>query len=514
MLEELRMNFLLGAGARAVWMLFLAALLTLTGCSSIPIEKREGMRQEMIARANSTLEEFIEQNPEVADEMKSAEGYGIGWMESGMAGVARGLGGRGVLFDSKTGSVTFLDVGKAGLGVGAGVTEFDQLIIFHDREALEKFQRGHWRLETVGWKASGEEYGLKTQESDAFTRYIIHRKGAAMTASAGIARIKVNRDLTDDAVSDISIPNIGFDRPGEQQEDPPRVWPYRLPFLGQKVVDQGYDLPIPYGFAVSGVNVQQDVVIKNLSVSFDDPNELTKYDFVSFDNTFTDLNSVQLKADAWLFPFLNVFGLYGKVGGDVTSDITLDGNTLLAQLGSDCNRLIPPLECLLLRDKNIVLPIRVDVDTTTYGFGAVLAGGWKGFFAVIPVTATYTKAKKSVTDGNTLTITPRIGRNFNLGNKGNLAFYVGGNRMDSDLDVTGNFDLADLVDLTGEELASVEEEPQLPLYYGIQQNNKDKWNAVVGFNWEFSRHISWSVEYNGFIGSREAWISSLSFRLF
>ena len=499
-----------GTAIRAGLALAMATLFLLTGCKGIPVEKREGMRQELVARADSTLAEFVERYPEAAAELQDAEGYAVGWMESGMAAVARGLGGRGVLIDNLTGSVTFLDVGKAGLGVGAGVTEFDQLIIFHDRETLVKFQKGHWRLETAGWKASGEEYTLKTTEDETLTRYIIHRKGAAMTASAGIARVKVNKDLTDEGVSDFSLPNKGFKRPGEQQENPPRVWPYRLPFLAQKVVDQGYDLPIPYGFGISAVGVEQDILIEDLSVSFDDPKDLTTYDFVSFENTFTDLNSVQLKADAWLFPFLNVFGLLGKVKGDVTSDITLDGNTLLDQLGSDCNRLIPPLECLLLRDRNIVLPIRVDVDTTTYGFGAVLAGGWKGFFAVIPITSTYTKAKQSVADGNTLTITPRVGRNFNMGNKGNLSVYVGGNRMDSDMDVTGNFDLAELLNLVGSE----QEDATLPLYYGIKQNNKDPWNLVAGFNWEFSRHVSWSLEYNGFIGSREAWITSLSFRLF
>lgn len=495
---------------RACLALSMTAMLLLTGCNSIPVEKREGMRQEFVARADRTLAEFIERYPEAADEVEQAEGYIVGWMESGMAGVVRGLGGRGVLFDNRTGSVTFLDVGKAGVGVGAGVTEFDQLIIIKDRETLEKFQRGHWRFESASWTASGEDSTLRTPEDESLTRYIIQRQGAAVTASAGVARVSVNRDLTNDGVSDLSLPNKNFVRPGEQQENPPRVWPYRLPFLAQKVVDQGYDLPIPYGFGVSGVTVEQDILIEDLSVSFDDPSDLTTYEFVSFDNTFTDLTSMQLKADAWLFPFLNVFALLGKVNGDVTSDIALDGNSLLDQLGSDCGRLIPPLECILLRDKNLVLPIRVDVDTTTYGVGAVLAGGWKGFFAVIPITSTYTTAKQSVTDGNTLTITPRVGRNFNLGNKGNLSLYVGGNHMDSDLEVTGNFDLAELLDLVGSE----QEDATLPLYYGIKQNNKDKWNLVTGFNWEFSRHVSWSLEYNGYIGSREAWITSLSFRLF
>lgn len=499
MLERDRTMIELGRAFRFGLALGIALLPLMTGCTSIPLEKRDGIRQEMIARADRTLDEFIERYPEVAAELEQSEGYAIGWLESGMAAVARGLGGRALLVDRKTGSRTFLDIGKAGVGVGAGVTEFDQLIIINDRETLKEFQRGHWRFESGSWMASGEDYTLKTKVEESFSRYVIHRKGAAMTATAGVARISVNRDLTDDGVSDVSIPNIGFDRPGEQQEAPPRVWPYRLPFLAQKVVDQGYDLPIPYGVSLTAVDIEQDIVVEDLAVSFDG-GERSPYDFVSFENTYVQNQSFQLKADAWLFPFLNVFGLLGNVSGDVSSDVNLDGNTLLDQIGADCDRIIPPLECLLLRDKNLVLPIRVDVNNvTSYGFGAVLAGGWKGWFAALPISVSYTKGKQSITHGRNLTITPRIGRMFNLGNKGNLSLFVGGNHLESDLEIEGVFDVPDT---------------EIQIDYRIKQQNLDPWNVVVGLNWEFSRHIAWSLEYNGFTGSREAWISALSFRLF
>ena len=48
--------------------------------------------------------------------------------------------------------------------------------------------------------------------------------------------------------------------------------------------------------------------------------------------------------------------------------------------------------------------------------------------------------------------------------------------------------------------------------YLIDQQNKDSWNAVLGFNWDINRNLSWSLEYNGFVGSRTAWISSLVWR--
>ena len=45
--------------------------------------------------------------------------------------------------------------------------------------------------------------------------------------------------------------------------------------------------------------------------------------------------------------------------------------------------------------------------------------------------------------------------------------------------------------------------------YIIDQENKDKWNALIGFNWDINKRFSWSAEYNGFVGSRDAFISSL-----
>lgn len=470
--------------------------LFLTACGSIPVEKREGIRQDLIARGDTSLADFKEKYPEIEGELASSEGYLIAWLDSGMAVFVKGLGGKAILYDKRDGSQTFLNVGKAALGVGVGGQHFEQLFIFQDREPLEKFKRGRYFVDPAAFSAAGEAQRAALPSGEG-SRYVLNRSGAMLTADVGVVRVAVNQDLTDTGVSDWSLPNMGYSKPMEQTEGAPRTWQYRLPFLAQAVVDKGYDLPIPYGIGLSFVDVQQDVLIEELQVGFNgDP--IVPYEFVSFENTKVDMQSTQLKLDAWLFPFMNVYALLGKVKGDVQSDVNLDGNTLLDQLGTDCNRLIPPLECLILRDKNFVLPIRVPVDTTTYGFGTVLAGGWKGWFVVLPLAVTYTKGRESVTDGNSFTITPRVGRAFNIRNLGNMAVYVGGNRLDSDLSVTGTFAPDDLPFSIG---------------YGIKQKNVDKWNGVVGFNWDFAKHINWSVEYNGFTGSRETWMTSINIRL-
>lgn len=84
---------------------------------------------------------------------------------------------------------------------------------------------------------------------------------------------------------------------------------------------------------------------------------------------------------------------------------------------------------------------------------------------------------------------------FNLGRYGNLALFAGGNYLLTELTVSGNVAL-------DPDLLSVD--------YRIEQENKDNRNIVIGGNWSINRSWSWSLEYNGFTGTRDAWISSLT----
>jgi hypothetical protein len=201
--------------------------------------------------------------------------------------------------------------------------------------------------------------------------------------------------------------------------------------------------------------------------------------------------------DAWILPFVNVFGLLGKAKGDVAVDVLIDGNLMLDRIGSNCDRLIPPLECFILRDKNFTLPIRTDVNVTTYGVGTILAGGLGNWFGTVPMTVTWSSGNAEY-DGRTINITPRFGRLFNIGKLGSMAAFVGATYMDSDVTVTGTYPVPGV---------------DLGIDYTVSQTNADRWNYLVGFNWTLSNRVSWNLEYNGFAGSRKAVITGLTFRL-
>ena len=205
-----------------------------------------------------------------------------------------------------------------------------------------------------------------------------------------------------------------------------------------------------------------------------------------------------------MFPFLNVFGLIGTVRGDAQVDVVLDGNDMLDNLGVDCSRPRPNPRCRLLEDRLIELPtIDAEIRGMTYGVGGTLAGGWRNWFVAIPISFSWldidaiNPGADKDTDGFAFTITPRGGRVFNLGNAGNLGVFTGANYLNSQFKITGR---------------EVAPELDLVIDYTLDQENVDKWNIVLGANWDITKHWALSVEYNGFIGSREAFISSLSYR--
>ena len=50
------------------------------------------------------------------------------------------------------------------------------------------------------------------------------------------------------------------------------------------------------------------------------------------------------------------------------------------------------------------------------------------------------------------------------------------------------------------------------LDYKVDQSNSDRWNLVAGANWDVTPRLSVMLEYDGFIGTRDAFISAVTVR--
>lgn len=139
-----------------------------------------------------------------------------------------------------------------------------------------------------------------------------------------------------------------------------------LPFLRELAGD--HELPRPYGIGADVFTMHQDYAIDSLTFSL--PGfSLPDPSIIKVKNKLVEED---LKLDAWVFPFLNVFGVYGHLNAQ--TDVNLSAVS------------IPFLPVSLG-----TLPIRYN--GTVYGGGVTLAAGGDHWFASL--TGTWTRSSLS-----------------------------------------------------------------------------------------------------------------------
>lgn len=477
-------------------LMVLPLIMLLGACTSIPVDERAEMRDSIDADAAQTLTRMIESDPGFKQALRESKGCFVTKISSTKFPVIGGGYGIGVLYERETGHRTYLNITRADLGVGLGAGKLRAVILLEDEETLEKFRRGTRKTGLSSESILGSASKGKPLSGEGFSIFIVSDSGAGINAGARAVRLSVNEELTGNAISEVSLPNTGYKTVDDPGDAAPRQWNRKLPFLAQKVIDEGYDLPLPIGIGFVYANVDQEMYLNEIQVGINGRPE-EPFEFVSFENAEAQSETLQFKVDAWIFPFMNIFAMVGAVKGTADMDVSLDGNDMLDHLGHECSGFPPDPLCILLKDEIITFPVKATFSGRTYGLGTTLAGGWNNWFITIPGSVTYADMDGTNTEGYSWTVTPRCGRVVNMGKWGNLALFAGGNYLYTDLTIDGTVGIDGIVTID----------------YIIDQKNKDSWNALLGFNWDMNKHMSWSAEYNGFTGSRDAFITSLTWRL-
>ena len=203
-----------------------------------------------------------------------------------------------------------------------------------------------------------------------------------------------------------------------------------LPFLGKKAREMGYQLPIPLGFNVFynkqevGYVAQDDFKLGLKGLTPKDIEVSIPADDVVI--TGED-ESIQLKVDAWILPFWNVYGLVGHTKG--RKDILVDlSNT---QIG-----FIPGMD--------IQFNIPIEYKAYNVGLGSVLAGQVEVIPGMHPFIFTGVMAFTNSWTTTDSTIQTYIG-SFRTGQRyavkgGQLAVMLGYNYQLINQNVTGNYD--------------------------------------------------------------------------
>ena len=261
-----------------------------------------------------------------------------------------------------------------------------------------------------------------------------------------------------------------------------------LPIWGEKVRAMGYDLPLPFGIGANFVYMDQGIEVRNLKVDIGDTN--IDAGRISFSDANAHDAAGIARLDLWLFPFANVYGIFGYLNGEAELDVNIPALTVN----------LPIIGPVPITDPQ-TLDFNIDYNGVTYGGGTTLAGGYKNMFGSLDIN--YTETNVDVVDGEirTLTVSPRLGILVDPDAlAGTLAFWIGAMYMKYKQTVTDDINLREL-------------DPRLPsvnIDFKIDIKNEKPWNFLFGGQWEIYKRLHVSAE--GGLGNRKHVILNGSFR--
>lgn len=331
-----------------------------------------------------------------------------------------------------------------------------------------------------------------------------------------------------------------------------RVYPYSLPILGEKATQAGYQLPYSAGVSVQYFGSESDLVINNLKVGFNGREMFNLDEIVRFDKAVATAQSITVRPDLWLFPFLNIYGILGI--SDASTDI---GFSVWIPDQNGGNQQILSAETV------------VEFTTTSFGLGMTPTIGVGGGFIALDMNVVWTDVPQLAQPARSFVFGPRFGKSFTFRKNpdSNIAVWVGGFRVDISGDTKGSLALSEvlpedsdiemkiddaqqrvgetqvelddwwnnltpieqanpvnaarynagnrLLGTAGQVLAAaenaVENVQNSTVQYSMDKQVKDKWNFVVGSQYQINRHLMLRGEI-GFLGSRNQVIAGLQYR--
>jgi len=323
-------------------------------------------------------------------------------------------------------------------------------------------------------------------------------------------------------------------------------YPYRLPFLGQKAFERGYgdQLQLPLGVNINHVNAYIELGITEfeLTVGGKDFTDIINAETLNFQEVSATTNGLNWRADAWVLPFMNVYGLFSAVRGGTA--VTLQptwrdaSNNIILQLPAFSSE--------------------VEFDAIAYGIGTTLVFGWDNYFLSSDLNYSATSTELLNQQVGYLTVSARAGYRINFKNKPEMFFapyfgmmyrdFVGSNGNDGSINfdevfpgledelntgvdgkVQSNEDeIAGLNPITDageiakllaqniflrdlQERANESEIFTTEINYFIQKEMIQAVTVQLGFNFQFNKHWALRGEY-GVSGSQRFLLTGLQYR--
>jgi hypothetical protein len=223
-----------------------------------------------------------------------------------------------------------------------------------------------------------------------------------------------------------------------------------LPFM--KDLAGGHDLPRPYGISIDLLTMKQDYGISSLNFSLPGVGAIDTSE-ISVKN---DLFYNDLKFDAWVFPFLNVFAMYGHINAQTDVDLS--------------SVAIPGLPVSLG-----TLPVKYSGNV--YGGGLTLAYGGDHWFTSLTGSWTHSNLNGDFDSKvKAYTLQPKLGYI-----NGPWQTWVGGLDLHTEEKHSGSIVLPYLGNVP----------------FGVTLKEKASWSPVVGVRYSMGRFANVTLEIGG-----------------
>jgi hypothetical protein len=327
-------------------------------------------------------------------------------------------------------------------------------------------------------------------------------------------------------------------------------YPYVLPIFGDKATKLGFNLPYSAGLGVNYLWQKSDLVIENLMVGFNHNQMHDLSEVVRFNSATSEATGLNFRPDVWLFPFLNVYGIFAKSQPSTTVDFGIYAPDSTGNW------------------KNVIsLVSEANFDATTYGFGITPTIGVGGGWFALDMNFTWNDIAELDKPAFAFIFGPRLGKTFKFNKpESNIAIWVGGFRLKLNTGTTGSIPLTDVIETSGLQTKvdngqatvtesylqvedwwnglsyfeqnnpvnktkyetasralnaaggflnsldeSLNDENTASVQYSLDKRPKDMWNFVIGTQYQYNKHWMIRFEY-GFLASRNQIITGLQYR--
>lgn len=304
-----------------------------------------------------------------------------------------------------------------------------------------------------------------------------------------------------------------------------RVYPYHLPFLGKKAYEKGFDIPKPVGIMLNYFVAGQNVIIPEIEIGFSDgiiqDIPLTDIsELIEFEEIHAVAHSISVRPDIWVFPFLDIYGIFGKTFATTTVKIS----------------------------SPMTMTSVAELEGFSYGLGMTGAFGLGKYFVVLDGNWVWTAMSNFEEPVQSGVFSQRLGRSFKFKKnpKSNVAFWVGAMRVSmgnitqgtismndalppetwerKDVIVSEYWDWYDNLGPLEPVKKKIADEVLSPIVdkideadgsgiveYKLLKEPKQEWNMIIGGQFQLNTSWQFRVE-GGIIGDRKSLLLSTNYR--